>query len=81
MHYQHYGKQLTVKITKWHNSYNTDPSAKIFLGILLLRAHIQYICYIPAKYQISTLKALGGADFTKSTPLPIIQYVQWSKIG
>ena len=31
MHYQHCGKHLTVKITKWHNSCNTDPSAPIFL--------------------------------------------------
>ena len=28
---QYYGKHLTVKITKWHNSFNTDPSAPIFL--------------------------------------------------
>ena len=31
MHYQYYGKHLAVKITKWHNSCNTDPSAPIFL--------------------------------------------------
>ena len=31
MHYQYYGKHLAVKITKWHNSCNTDPSAPFFL--------------------------------------------------
>ena len=28
---KYYGKHLTVKITKWHNSCNTDPLALIFL--------------------------------------------------
>ena len=32
-------------------------------------------------YQIDTLKALGGVDFTKYVLLSIIQYVHWSKIG
>ena len=32
MHYQYYGKHLAVKIKKWHNSCNTDPSAPIFLS-------------------------------------------------
>ena len=31
MHYQYYGKHIAIKITKWHNSCNTDPSAPIFL--------------------------------------------------
>ena len=30
MHCLYYGKHLAVKITKWHNSCNTDPSAPIF---------------------------------------------------
>ena len=30
---------------------------------------------------LDTLKALGGVDFTKYALSPIIQYVQWSKIG
>ena len=30
---------------------------------------------------MDTLKALGGVDFTKYALSPIIQYVQWSKIG
>ena len=31
MHNQYYGKHLTVKITKWLNSCNTDSSVLIFL--------------------------------------------------
>ena len=31
MHYQYYVKQLAIKIPKYHNSYNTDPSGPIFL--------------------------------------------------
>ena len=49
--------------------------------IKLLHAHLQYVCNIPAKYQMNILKALGGVDFTKYALLPIGQYVQWSKIG
>ena len=52
-----------------------------FLGIILLHAHLQYVCNIPAKYQMNIPKALGGVDFTKYPLLPISQYVQWSKIG
>ena len=44
-------------------------------GIKLLHAHLQYVCIIPAKYQINILKALGGVDFTKYALLPISQYV------
>ena len=50
-------------------------------GIKLLHAHLQYVCNIPAKYQMNILKALGGVGFTKYTLLPISQYVQLSKIG
>ena len=53
----------------------------VFFGIKLLHAHLQYVCNIPAKYQMNILKALGGVDFTKYAVLPISQYVQWSKIG
>ena len=52
-----------------------------FLGIILLHAHLQYVCNIPAKYQVNIPKALGGVDFTKYTLLHMSQYVQWSKIG
>ena len=31
MYYQSQYKHLIVRITKWHNSCNTDPSAPIFL--------------------------------------------------
>ena len=31
IHYQYYVKQLAIKSTKLHNSYNTDPSVPIFL--------------------------------------------------
>ena len=53
----------------------------IFLDIKLLHAHLQYVCSIPAKYQLNILKALGGVDFTKYALLPISQYVQWSKLA
>ena len=56
-------------------------SKKFFLDIKLLHAHLQYVCSIPAKYQMIILKALGGVDFTKYALLPISQYVQWSEIG
>ena len=46
-----------------------------------LNADLQYVCNIPAKYQMNILKALGGVDFTKYALLPISQYVQWTKIG
>ena len=52
-----------------------------FFSIKLLHAHLQYVCNIPAKYQMNILKALGIVDFTKYALLPISQYVQWSKIG
>ena len=52
-----------------------------FLDFKLLHAHLQYVCSIPAKYQMNILKALGGVDFTKYALLPISQYVQWSEIG
>ena len=50
-------------------------------GIKPLHAHLQYICIIPAKYQMNILNALGGVDFTKYALLPIGQYVHWTKIG
>ena len=53
----------------------------MFFGIKLLHAHLQYVCNIPAKYQMNILKALGGVDFTKYALSHISQYVQWSKIG
>ena len=53
----------------------------IFWDIKLLHAHLQYVCSIPAKYQLNILKALGGVDFTKYALLPISQYVQWSKLA
>ena len=53
----------------------------LFFCMKLLHAHLQYVCNIPAKYQMNILKALGGVDFTKYALLPIGQYVQWSKIG
>ena len=46
-----------------------------------MRAHLQYVCNIPAKYQMNILKALGGVDFTKYALLPISKYVQCLKIG
>ena len=61
---------------------NAVKLSKIFFfGIKLLYAHLQYVCSIPAKYQINILKAQGRVDFTKYELLPINQYVQWSKIG
>ena len=36
------------------------------LGIIILHAHLQYVCNIPEKYQKDTLKALGGVDYTKN---------------
>ena len=54
---------------------------KCFLfGIKLLHAHLQYVCNIPAKYQMNIIKALGEVDFIKYVLLPISQYVQRSKI-
>ena len=50
-------------------------------GIKLLHAHLQYVCNIPAKYQMNILKAVGGVDFTKYALSHISQNVQWSKIG
>ena len=44
---------------------------KYFFSIKLLHAHLQYVCNIPAKYQMNILKALGGVDFTKYVLLPI----------
>ena len=54
---------------------------KKIIGIKLVHAHLQNVCIIPAKYQLNILKALGGVDFTKYAPLPISQYVHWTKIG
>ena len=51
------------------------------IGIKLLHAHLQYVCILPAKYQMNILKVLGGVDFTKYALLPIGQYVHWTKIG
>ena len=51
------------------------------IGIKVLHAHLQYVCNIPAKYQMNILKALGEVDFTKYALLPISQYVHWTKIG
>ena len=48
----------------------------LFFSIKFLNAHLQYVYSIK-----DTPKALGCVDFTKCAPLPIIQYVQWSKIG
>ena len=45
----------------------------MIFGIKLLHAHLQYVCHIPAKYQMNILKALGGVDFTKYALLPISQ--------
>ena len=50
-------------------------------GIKLLYAHLQYVCIIPAKYQMNILKALGEVDLTKYALLPFSQYVHWTKIG
>ena len=55
-----------------------DPvnlSKNIFVGIKLLHVHLQYVCNIPAKYQMNILKALGEVDFTKYA-----RYVVWRKI-
>ena len=43
-----------------------------FFGIKLLHAHLQYVCNIPAKYQMNILKALGGVDFTKYALICIV---------
>ena len=49
MHYQYYGKQLTVKkIDQVQNAVNL--SKKNVFGIKILHAHLQYVCNIPAKY-------------------------------
>ena len=52
-----------------------------FLDIKLLHSHLQYVCNIPANYQMNILKAQEGVDFTKYALLPISQYVQWLEIG
>ena len=52
---------------------------KLVFGIKLLHAHLQYVCNIPAKYQMNILKALGEVDFTKYALSPISQYVHWDK--
>ena len=65
----------------WLLVQNAVNLSYIFFGIKLLHAHLQYVCNIPAKYQMNILKALGGDDFTKYALSPISQYVQWSKTG
>ena len=62
-----------TKIGEVQNAVNLS---KILFGIKLLHAHLQYVCNIPAKYQMNILKALGGVDFTKYALLPISQFVQ-----
>ena len=54
---------------------------KYFFIIKLLHAHLQYVCNIPAKYQMNILKALGGVEFTRYPLLPISKYVHWKKNG
>ena len=66
------GRKLTrFKIIK--------KSQKSFYSITLIHAYLQYACFIPAKYQKDTLKALGGVDFTKSALSAIIQYMKCLK--
>ena len=48
----------------WTEVQNAVNLSKYFLGIKLIHAHLQYVCNIPAKYQMNILKALGGVDFT-----------------
>ena len=67
--------RLTPKLRFAGGGYNN------FLDIKLLHAHLQYVCNIPAKYQMNILKALGGVDFTMYELSPISQYVQWTEIG
>ena len=51
----------------------------MIFGIKLLHAHLQYVCNIPAKYQMNILKALGGVDFKTYALIPNSHYFQWSK--
>ena len=70
-----------VHWTKTSYFQNVVNLSKNIFGIKLLHAHLQYVCNIPAKYQMNILKALGGVDFTMYALLPTSQYVLWSKIG
>ena len=53
----------------------------IFFSIIILHAHLQYVCNMSAKYGKEILKALGGVDFTKYAIPTIIVYLHLSKIG
>ena len=58
-----------------HTHVRTHAHTHTF-GFKLLHAHLQYVCNIPAKYQMNILKALGDVNLTKYELLPISQYVQ-----
>ena len=48
-----------------------------FFSIIILHAHLQYVCNMSAKYWKETLKALGGVDFIKYALPTIIEYKQF----
>ena len=47
----------------------------------IIHAHLKYIWNKSTKNLKETLKALGGADFTKYALPTIIVYKQWSRNG
>ena len=53
MYYQSQYKHLIVRITKWHNSCNTDPSAPFFL----LNVHC-LIVKVRCKFEQNLTKAI-----------------------
>ena len=52
-------------VENWLKVKNAVSFKKIFFSALILHAHLQYVCNIPAKYQKDTLNTQGGVDFTK----------------
>ena len=84
MHYKYYGKHhysICVLDKKWLCSKCCKFVKNSFLDIKLLHAHLQYVCNIPAKYQMNILKALGGVDFTKYALLPLVNMYNGRKLA
>ena len=60
---------------------NAVNLSKIFFGIKLLHAHQQYVCNIPAKYQMNILKALGGVISQSMHYHPLVNMYSGRKLA
>ena len=60
---------------------NAVNLSKIFFGIKLLHAHLQYVCNIPAKYQMNILKALGEVISQSMHYYPLVNMYSGRKLS